>query len=997
MSISSLVQENSSRTSISSDDFNPQQSPGSSVQGVEKSSRFLSFSSEKLPSPAKLLPLSKGRKLAAIGTAGSTISRSDSFPSENLESPLSSINKKSKFPASSSKVITGFRANTIPEYKGHMPRCGHTAIAYKCDFFIFGGINNKNQYPPHVYRHEKRSLQWEEVRGGGVVPTGRANHSAILHKTKMIVYGGQSYLDVFDDLYSFDFEARKWDKIGYEKRQGPGPVFLHTAVEIPPTQSMAVIGGFHQREHNMYVGHMLDIKSRVWSGIPGPYAVNLQHLQLVTAAFDAKTDSLVVLGFTESNDAFSSRMQAPYVYLMNIHSYVWTKVETSSSPESPIPFRLDVIWEKFIREFIMMGGGFHDTITDSWFFPITIESVLESKGYKPESSVSSVGAVSVTGNRSKPKYGLFKLQLDDMKWSLIPMTLPRKLTLELVQKNRDGMLQRHAITKPSAPSTTTAVGSGRETLQTLNSTGLEKTLESPSAETEVSLQKKVTLFSVEGNPQFQRKYAFAAIREGSTPKNGRKLKSKAMQYLVMHGGLSPGTDYAIIMLIPQISRTDAFTATRLESGDTESSPGQSRTSRWTDDFEDSHMGMTTSRSRFHMSSASSYAGGNAGLEDSRRIFNSLEGDNFSCNAKQQCLLPILPCTQNKKNMERFAMLYHPNNSFFKEELMPYPNIPVVVLEASRDIQHWAQRYYADSRKWFAEQLHGAVQDERGLRRLRREQRKTSFTSSDFSEDDEKINLFPTEDVVSSSKTKIDKVAPSSTASDGKDGFNMSSTPAVTEEEEVQQSDFFARTGLYLFGMGDFQDERRKKKGKNDPLSILPSVSKSLESEKTESSSGVSGLERLNMRVKRHEEKQRIAENVFYSESGAMVGDLGSAMALVLMQNALNEIPPVTKENRSKRARIRWRCLRALVRTGEAAFIVYRATQEEAKMKGLSITSSPGLLLAPELHLVGPVRSFKVTSRPVPYTVPVRTIPVLAPSAEYTTSGMVVYSNMMKKD
>lgn len=991
MSSSSVFAEASSGNSTASQDL-PAGAPSSgSFRGPERSSRFLSFSGAKLPAPAKVLLPTTGRKVRR-GSAFDGPIEGESFFSENSDSSASVSSKKNKFVTPTSKVVTGFRVNTIPEYKGHMPRCGHTAIAYKRDFFIFGGVNDKNQYPPHVYRHEKRSLQWEEIRGGGVAPTGRANHSAILCKTKMIVYGGHSYLDVFDDLYSFDFEARKWDKIGYEKRQGPGPVFLHTAVEIPGIQSMAVLGGFHQREHNMYVGHIFDIKSRVWSGIPGPYAVNLQHLQLVTATFDPKSDSLVVLGFTERNDAFSSRMQAPYVYLMNIHSYVWTKVETSSSPESPIPFRLDVIWEKFMREFIMMGGGFHDTVTASWFFPIVVESVLETKPYKLESSVSTA-SVAPSVNRPKSKYGLFKLQLDDMKWSIIPMSLPKKMLLELVQKNRDTMLRRHPISKPSPmPHGSVPAVSGKETLQALNSTVTEDYLEPNPTEIEVAPQKKVMLFSVDGDPQFQRKYSFAAIREGANPKNLRAQRAKAMQYLVMHGGLSPGTDYSILMLVPQISRTDAFTATRIESEDTESSMGQSRASRWLDEFEDSRFGM--SKSRIPTSSVSSFPGG-GGLEDSRHTLASAEGETAAQTARQQCLLPLLPCTQNKKNLERFAMLFHPNNSLLKEELLPYPGVPVVVLEGDHDIQHWAERYYADTRKWLAERLQGAVQEERGLRRLRREQRKTSAVSSDFS-DDEADDFPVAEDGGSASKFRLDKMAVANTGMDAKDGFSMKSTPAVIEEKEEEQSDFFVRTGLHLFGLEDFNNAENTRK-KNDTLPAASSVSKGGESEKMESSTCPPGLERLNMRVKRHEEKQRIAENVFYSESGAMVGDLGSAMALVLMQNALNEVPAVSKENRAKRARIRWRCLRALVRTGEAAFIIYRATQEEAKMKGVGVASSPGLLLAPELHLVGPVRSFKVSSRPIPYTVPLRTLPTLAPSAEYTSSGMVVYSNMMRKD
>lgn len=991
MSASPILGGSSKRTPFLSQNARRKSSVSATPSTRVSAGSFSNLSRPRLPSSLKITETNRRRKVKLTNASASTTT-SEILTLDNLDSLSSSGLKKNAFTSSSSRVVTGFRINTIPEYRGHMPRCGHTAVAYKRDFFIFGGVNDKNQYPNHIYRHEKRSLQWEEVRGVGVVPTGRANHSAILHKTKMIVYGGHCYLDVFDDLYSFDFEARKWDKIGYEKRQGPGPVFLHTAVYIPVTQSMAIIGGFHQREHNMYVGHIFDIKNRVWSGIPGPHALNLQHLQLVTATFDAKSVCIVVLGFTESNDAFRSSMQAPYVYLMNIHSYVWTKVETSSSPESPIPFRLDVIWDKFMREFIMMGGGFHDTVTQSWFFPIAIDSVVETKPYRPEASVfSSSQAVGVKS--AKPKYGLFKLQLDDMKWSLIPMSLPKKMIVELAQKNRDSMLQRNMNQKPSiVQSSTTAPMSGKGTLHALQSSVPEESMEPINADENMTPQKKAMLFSVEGDPQFQRKYVFAAMRETSNNKAIRSEKTKAMQYLVMHGGLAPGLDYTLLMLVPQISRTDAFASTRIDSEEQESSAGQSR-SRWLDEFDDSHFSASTSRSRFPMSNVSGSMVG--GIEDSSRALLPLEKEVVAYSVQQRCLLPVLPCTQNSNNMERFAALFHPNNSFQKDDLLRYPTIPVVILEAENDIQQWSERYYSDTRKWLSERLQRVLQDERSLRRLQKNQQKSSFVvGSEFSEEEEELSLG--DESTNSQKSRYEKWTSASSLSDGKEAFTIKSAPVASDDDEEKQADFFIRTGLHLFGMEDFEIEGSGTT-KKDSLSHISVTSKSLELERIGYSNCPPGLERLNMRVKRHEEKQRIAENVFYSENGAMIGDLGSAMALVLMRNAIDIIPEETKEDRSRRARIRWRYLRALVRTGEAAFIIYRASQEEAKMKGLGVTSSPGLLLAPELHLIGPVRSAKVSSRPIPYTTAQRLLPPLTPSADYTLSGMVVYRNLLRRD
>lgn len=51
---------------------------------------------------------------------------------------------------------------------------------YARNLYIFGGVNHKGNYNSHIFRHERRSFQWEEMHSVGVIPCGRANHSAIL-------------------------------------------------------------------------------------------------------------------------------------------------------------------------------------------------------------------------------------------------------------------------------------------------------------------------------------------------------------------------------------------------------------------------------------------------------------------------------------------------------------------------------------------------------------------------------------------------------------------------------------------------------------------------------------------------------------------------------------------------------------------------------------------------------------------------------------------------
>ncbi|EPY16753.1 hypothetical protein STCU_11017 [Strigomonas culicis] len=155
-----------------------------------------------------------------------------------------------------------------------------------------------------------------------------------------------------------------------------------------------------------------------------------------------------------------------------------------------------------------------------------------------------------------------------------------------------------------------------------------------------------------------------------------------------------------------------------------------------------------------------------------------------------------------------------------------------------------------------------------------------------------------------------------------------------------------------------------------------------------------------MRVKRLTEKQRLPSSVFRRRGslgeGGNVADLGIAMAFVIMWNAIDAIGDMrSMQARSLRARLRWRFVRTLVRTGEATYILYHATQVGDKMSAITVSSVPGLFMAPELNIVGPQKPVPVPLRPVPYTLPEHS-QQRARFTEVSKSGMVVYHNIPRK-
>jgi hypothetical protein len=159
-----------------------------------------------------------------------------------------------------------------------------------------------------------------------------------------------------------------------------------------------------------------------------------------------------------------------------------------------------------------------------------------------------------------------------------------------------------------------------------------------------------------------------------------------------------------------------------------------------------------------------------------------------------------------------------------------------------------------------------------------------------------------------------------------------------------------------------------------------------------------GFERFNLRPRRHDSPgARTSRN-----SDAGHNHLARSVSQLLLQNRLSRFRAGDDsfETRRKKAQLRWRFLRALVRTGEASYLMFVASQAQSKMKGVPVSSTPGLVLAPELHLVGPSQAYKVPSRPVPYNVSntggaYAKPPSVSPArlTQVTNSGMVVYRSL----
>ncbi|KAG5465446.1 hypothetical protein CUR178_00149 [Leishmania enriettii] len=1056
--------------------------------------------------------------------------------------------------------LIGVRGSVFPEKKGGLPKMGHVGVCYHQDVYIFGGVNSKGQYSNHVFCHAKRTLQWREIRGVGVVPRGRANHAAVLIGSKMYIHGGHRQLEVFEDLFAYDIETVRWEKMSSERSQGPGPVFLHSMVYLPPLDSLLVLGGIHQREQNIYLGHLFDVRNRVWTGVPPPHSVNAQHLQLVTAAYHAPSATVVVLGLMEADVMEGEAAPIPHVHLFQPSTFVWRQVCTITAPQSPLPFRMEDTWESLLHLLIPSGGGIYDPFLQSWMFPLpsTVTDVVsDDDAEQPSSSATGVALPPVPLN----KYGFLVLDLTNMSWSLVPCGLPRRMMAELNAANRmvrermerlamrntpvassvpltESASQRKSLWHPSPTSGAGLSLSGmfstpspRGVLPLYSSAFLHQSLpwrRKSSSTSVLSPRASAThaspasggsntvvagrlgsalyrhLFFFDNAPEFMRKYALVAVREEAV-KSG---KVRPLQYVVIHGGLTEPTDYAMLMFVPMLHRLESDAPLPAVSmglrsrsnslhGRGAASKGVQRSSVLlrgqgaADDDSDNDDLNEDSGSVICGSSSAAYSAQRnyrssavfapqreaKGLVDSRGGSDSDEDDNVNGEdrlsrgreRRKSCLLPTLPSTRTSSNYHCFALQFAPSNSVQKESLLPYANIPVAVLRTPKDVQKWSHNYYTDQRRWLAERLKIAMAEDRSRRHLR-ELNKTrqlqkmtasgaqssasSFgaTAHDGDSNDASDSLMGSFYLMDPfmGDVRTHNSAKSTAWLSYEDQLKLDAAAAAVTQAEAPKRrlrDFFEEHGLDVFDDSGLQshqplgqptsstpttmsvsdakqDSRSKESKPKDKVGGVEGAkvkaAKRSETSLSSPNSGAPGVfmpffseaqltrigfERLRMSGRRDGGRERMPAALFRDSSiNRLTGGTADAgldfrnlapYALLRGSIARLGVDGDPYEISRRRAQLRWRFLRSLVRTGDGVYLLYVASQAESKMKGIAVSGIAGLLLAPELHFVGPLQAYRVPRKPVPYNITAAPAPSPPSSrlAQVTASGMVVYHSL----
>lgn len=221
-------------------------------------------------------------------------------------------------------------------------RSGAQAVVWNGSVWFFGGYTKKDgDYFNDVYTYEIATSCWGSVQSLGEAPSKRTDHSVVLFRDSMLVFGGFDGHNRFNDLRELNLRDRRWSLIN-ARSTTPRSRFGHTAVIYG--HSMYIFGGWdgHDTLQELFE---YNVSSNMWIQMPlrgsAPRA-RYRHTAVVCG------DAMFTFGGVDK-----TQYRFPDLHEYNFTTRTWAKVNTTSIQPSARTFHKTVVHEGFMY---ILGG-----------------------------------------------------------------------------------------------------------------------------------------------------------------------------------------------------------------------------------------------------------------------------------------------------------------------------------------------------------------------------------------------------------------------------------------------------------------------------------------------------------------------------------------------------------------------------------------------------------------------------------------------------------------
>ncbi|XP_071958650.1 multiple epidermal growth factor-like domains protein 8 [Antedon mediterranea] len=302
------------------------------------------------------------------------------------------------------------------------------------NLIIFGGFSMQHGFMNDIWSFNTSSREWKKQQPStSLKPSPRGHTAACYYGNKMVIFGGEDYSKVFDDMWIFDIETKLWNLESFDN--APPAVAGHTLTKIGGSSPgyLILIGGYspeHGLNHDTW---KCVVRSHSWRKVPTT-GISPTGVYGHTTVYDENTQALYVFGgyiFRVNQTEISDLL-----YVFNIPSKHWSILPNEDSL-SPHLFHSAIS----IQDNMIVLGGVDDKLKLTYsilayrymcnqWVNLTEYSVGETPFISKDQAIVAIGnRIYVYGGQTGISYG-----------SIVALDLPTDLCS--LETTRDGCYER---------------------------------------------------------------------------------------------------------------------------------------------------------------------------------------------------------------------------------------------------------------------------------------------------------------------------------------------------------------------------------------------------------------------------------------------------------------------------------------------------------------------------------------------------------------------------
>ena len=306
-------------------------------------------------------------------------------PEKNLENPKKSQCKNNGFLSQDFpqfSIISSINRKTYKGAEHPSKRWGHTVVLHNNNMVIFGGRHSQ-RILSNIYSLDFTTLSWSKIEPSGNSPPARDSHSAIIYNdSDMIIFGGNGTSGKLNDMWNFNFNEKKWTKIGLVNSPTARDGHLTSLIF---NKYMMIYAGLDNDDNVINDIFLFDIENRIWY----PCDIEGEPIQNKDGQSCCLIGNIMYLfggqGPTDdeySNDLFSLKFEIPDLKELKNHKKpkaIISNVEINNNSLRP-KVRASQTCVGYKNQYLIIIGGEGKTqlpLDDIWIFDLKTKSYTE--------------------------------------------------------------------------------------------------------------------------------------------------------------------------------------------------------------------------------------------------------------------------------------------------------------------------------------------------------------------------------------------------------------------------------------------------------------------------------------------------------------------------------------------------------------------------------------------------------------------------------------------